>query len=140
MALIAAELEASMWKRGLLVAGGLLFFLLALYMFYPEKKFATENVESLVLSARAGNEWGPDLNINEKTQVKAILGCINFSYREPAKFLSAYSIKINYPGGTKYALVNGKYVKIDGVSYRTFCDLEARLKSLSSNQVSPKTE
>ncbi len=93
----------------------------------------TEDVQSLELRRLKGAPSDSVIVLREPAQIKSILRSLNDAEPKPFVFQSTLRLDILYPRSSTPVLVNGRYFKVDGISYQGPTNLEELLLSLSGS-------
>jgi hypothetical protein len=94
------------------------------------KKLPSEEIAQLnIITSSIGGER-LSIIVTEKAFINEIIGIMETSSREPAKFMAEYTIEIKYKSSVRYVLVNENYIKIDGVTYMAKENLGVKLATL----------
>jgi hypothetical protein len=71
--------------------------------------------------------------INNADSISFILSVLNSKHKEPAVFMPDYRIELNYTDTLIELSVNGKYLKINGRTFKVGKDLSKYCKSLQKH-------
>jgi hypothetical protein len=71
--------------------------------------------------------------INNADSISFILSALNSKHKEPAVFMPDYRIELNYTDTLIELSVNGKYLKINGRTFKVGKDLSKYCKSLQKH-------